>query len=56
MADLQGKVVVIAGGSAGVGRATAEAFAQEGAKVAGLAALALAFAVGGTLALRKKGT
>jgi len=37
MADLRGKVVVITGGSAGVGRATAVVFAQEGANVAGLA-------------------
>lgn len=37
MADLRDEVVVIPGGSAGVGRATAEAFAREGVKVAVLA-------------------
>ncbi len=37
MVELQDKVVVITGGSAGVGRATAEAFAGEGAKIAVLA-------------------
>jgi NAD(P)-dependent dehydrogenase (short-subunit alcohol dehydrogenase family) len=37
MVSLQNQVVVVTGGSAGVGRAAAEAFAREGAKVAVLA-------------------
>lgn len=37
MAELKGKVVVVTGGSAGVGRAAAQAFAGQGAKVAVLA-------------------
>jgi NAD(P)-dependent dehydrogenase (short-subunit alcohol dehydrogenase family) len=37
MTDMSGKVVVVTGASAGVGRATAKAFAEQGARVALLA-------------------